>query len=176
MDFTVAAGGITVTQLGAFDSGQNGFSSAISVGIFNFNTQTIVAGLSASLTTNNTVADGQSRFIDNADVFLAAGNYSIVAVGYGPNEQNGNAGLGGTPPTINTGGGLVTFFGAARNLNGTTALVFPTLVDSGPANRYDAGTFKFVAGNTTAAPEPGSLALLLPVMGAVGIVLRRRRK
>ena len=30
--------------------------------------------------------------------------------------------------------------------------------------------------NATAAPEPGSLALLLPVLGGVGMVLRRRRK
>jgi hypothetical protein len=29
---------------------------------------------------------------------------------------------------------------------------------------------------TAIAPEPGSLALLLPIMGTVGMVIRRRRK
>jgi hypothetical protein len=30
--------------------------------------------------------------------------------------------------------------------------------------------------DATAAPEPGSLALLLPVVGAIGMVSRKRRR
>jgi hypothetical protein len=33
-----------------------------------------------------------------------------------------------------------------------------------------------IVGTTSAAPEPGSLALVLPVMGAVGMVIRKRQR
>jgi hypothetical protein len=175
MDFDVLSG-IEITRLGAFDSGQDGFVNNINVGIFDRNTGTLVAGLSAVLNTGNTVAVGQSRFFDLPNVVLAPGNYSIVAQGFGAADLNGNAGLGGPPPTVDTGGGLIAFVGSGR-FTAAPALVYPTVVDTGPANRYDAGTFEFIPATIgTTAPEPGSLALLaltgLPVVGAV---IRRRR-
>lgn len=46
-----------------------------------------------------------------APVTLAPGQYTIVAVGYGATEQNGNQNEGGGYPLVstNTGGGLLTF-------------------------------------------------------------------
>jgi hypothetical protein len=175
MDFDVLSG-IEITRLGAFDSGQDGFVNNINVGIFDRNTGTLVAGAFGILNTGNTVAVGQSRFIDIPNVVLAPGNYSIVAQGFGAADLNGNAGLGGPPPTVDTGGGLIAFVGSGR-FTAAPALVYPTVVDTGPANRYDAGTFEFIPATIgTTAPEPGSLALLaltgLPVVGAV---IRRRR-
>jgi hypothetical protein len=173
MDFNVTSP-ITITRLGAFDSGQNGFSSSINVGIFNRNTQTLVPGLSAVLTTANSVLVGQSRFFDIADIGLPVGNYSIVAQGFSSADPNGNVGAGGGPaPTIN-GGGSLTFVGGGR-FDFAAALVFPTIPDAGPANRYDAGTFEFTQGIAAVAPEPASLAFLgLGSLAFVGGIRRRR--
>ena len=165
MDFDVIEP-IRVTELGAFDSGQNGLSKDIEVGVFDRDTETLVAGLDATITSSNSL-DGQSRYADIADVLLPIGSYAIVAQGYGSSEKNGNAGSGGTGPTIDEGGGRIEFVGQAR-YSRTKSLVYPTTSDGGPANRYDAGTFKYEI------PEPGMLALLgtaFPVL-----CLQRRRR
>jgi hypothetical protein len=187
MDFDVLAP-IYVTRVGAYDGrqevpvvGQLGDgvqpidevapivgdlvdSFLIEVGIFDRNTQTLVAGTFATVTGLDPL-DGKSRFVDIADVFLGAGQYSIVARGYSDANKNGNAGIGGTPPSINDGGGLISFVGGARYGLEGNVFAFPTTLDGGPANRYDAGTFEFVA-----VPVPSSLALL-----GLGLLMIRRR-
>lgn len=170
MDFDVGAAGITVTQLGAFDSSQDGFSGTIMVGIFDRSSAALV-GVSASLTGTAQTLVGNQRFFDIADFNLAAGNYSIVAVGFSNADQNGNNNFGPPTPTINTGG-LLSFVGSARYQNtGSFALVFPTTADAGPANRYDAGTFMF----TSVVPEPSGYALALAAMGVLGGSAMRRK-
>lgn len=172
MDFDVLAA-ITVTQLGAFDSGQNGFAQPVQVGIFDRNSG-LLQGVSAVLSGTSNALVGNQRFADVADFNLGIGNYSIVAVGFGSNEQNGNThGAGSGGPTIDTGGGLISFVGKSRyNAAANTALAFPTIVDGGPANRYDAGTFQF----TAAVPEPGAYGLALAGMGVVAFAMQRRRR
>ena len=76
-------------------------------------------------------------------IYLPAGFHgTIEADGYGPIERNGNMGEGVLPLSTDGGTGAISFvdggrFGAAGS--------FPTSLDSGPANRYAAGTFVYSA-------------------------------
>ncbi len=96
-----------------------------------------------------------------------------VSVGSGSTLllNNTATGTGVTTPVSNafTGGGLINFLGNSRYAGQNASFVFPTILDGGPSNRYDAGTFQFKA-----VPEPASLALLgLGLLGLAG--LRHRR-
>lgn len=169
MDFDVLST-ITITQLGAFDSGLDGFSSGtVQVGIFNRNSGAL-AGTSASFIGNSSVLSGNQRFIDVVDFTLSPGQYSIVAVGFSATNRNGNFQFGGTSPVINTGGGLISFVGASR-YSSSTSLTFPNLIDGGGVTQYDAGTFQF----TSAIPEPGTSLTLLMGVGLGLLVFGRGR-
>jgi hypothetical protein len=166
-DFTVKGTSILVTQLGAYDSGADGFVGSIQVGIFRIDTGALV-GTVETLTTGNTTLVGFDRFFDVADFVLTPGDYSVVAKGFSGSDLNGNTKsdtVGG--PTEN-GSDLITFIGKSRFDYQPTAFGRPTTIDGGPENRYDAGSFQFVA-----VPEPGSVALL--GLGLLGFVASRRK-
>jgi hypothetical protein len=140
MDFNVQQS-VVITELGVFDSGSDGLAVPLTATLYNRDTQTAVASLTFAAGQTGTLIDG-SRFLPLATpVVLAPGFHgTIVAEGYGASEPNGNAGL--QPITwTNDGGGLLQFVGSARF--GFTPGAFPTNSDSGPANRYAAGTFEF---------------------------------
>lgn len=170
MDFDVITP-ITVTQLGAFDSSQDGFGADVAVGIFDRGSGTLV-GVSALLSGVLNPVVGYQRFADIADFNLGIGQYSIVAVGFGVANPNGNTDFGGSGPGIDTAGGLINFVGKARyNNSGNTSLALPSIIDGGPVNRYDAGTFQY----TAVVPEAEGYALALAGIGVVAFAMRRRR-
>ncbi len=141
MDFDVVST-IVVTQLGVFDSNSDGLMSPITAYIYDRDTQTVVTSLLFAAGATGTLVDG-SRFLSLAcPLSLPAGFHGeIVADGYGASEMNGN-GMGSTPSwTTDTGSGSISFSGVGRYA--AAAGVYPTSLDSGPANRYAAGTFQF---------------------------------
>jgi len=141
---------IRVLELGAFDSGSDGLSRAITVKMWSredSGTPEVpaddsgIAVLAEVEFTPNFPGDlrGGYRTISLTDpLVLEPGAYTIVAGGYGPGEPNGN---NGTPGMSTTEDPIITFVGGSRY--GTDPLSYPDTPDGGPANRYAAGTFAF---------------------------------
>ena len=175
LDFTVIAP-ISVTSLGAFNaSGTGTINGTIRVAIFN-SSGTEVAGPAVFHGPSTLV--GFDVFQTITPVILLPGSYEVDAVGFSAADPNGNLNVPvpSTPgPTLNTGGGLLTFTGASYDA--ATILDDPTTCAGcqgapTPQNQqFDAGTFMFNAVN---APEPGTFALFGFGIIALSAVLRRR--
>jgi hypothetical protein len=144
MDFDVV-NTITITELGVFDDNSDGLSAPITVTLFERASQLPVPGGSLTFAAGPTgTLIGGSRFLPIAPLILAGGTiYTIVASGYGATELNGNS-FGGVPVWTTDGSGDLAFVGSARF--DATPNIFPPATDSGPANRYAAGTFIFTSG------------------------------
>ena len=171
MDFQVNSN-ITVSSLGAFDSGQDGFVGPILIQLYDLsNLLTPIASTSTGTGTTGTLIGG-SRFYSIAPIVLIAGfQGSIVASGFSASDMNGNMSFPGfTGATTDSLGGAISFIGSSRYGN-TTA--FPTILDSGPANRYQAGTFVASSGGSTASPEPGTWSFV--ALGGLLVAVSRRK-
>ena len=149
LDFNVVKP-IIVESLGIFDSNAGAKPPTVPSGI-----QVAIFNRVTGLTVGPTVTFSGTGTIINGDAFqaitpfiLPVGQYSVVAVGFGIGNANGNSTL--PPPftasTENTGGGAVTFVGAgtARFDNNATLDFPPTTVFApAPSNVFLAGTFQF---------------------------------
>ena len=167
MDFQVNGPG-TVSVLGAFDDGLDGFNGIpVEVGIFNLSDNSLVA--SAIFSGSSYLYAGSSAIQAIAPVILGVGTYSIVASSYGniagPLERNYSAAYGpsGTPPTFNTAGGYLTRVGHREDIGefGLAVPAGPIFVLTDPA--FAAGTFDF-----TPVPEAETFALV--AVGLLGLV------
>jgi hypothetical protein len=153
MDFIVNQT-VFITQLGAFDSGQDGFNLPITVNVWKrldggtpdipgddsgdqILATTVFSGLEGTLV-------GGNRFKLLPDALeLPPGAYTISGSGYGAGEPNGNVnGPASDAKSVNNGNGLLTFVGSARYGVGD-ATTFPDVPDGGPVNRYSSGTFQY---------------------------------
>ena len=155
MDFNVNTGHtIHITALGAFkDNSATGFSGTITVGIFN---RVSMAQIGSSVTLTGTAgfANNGDRFVTlTTPISLGVGSYSVVAVGYGHGDLNGNItcfgittsqcnGANITEPTENTNSGAITFVDHGR-FDTNTTLDYPgsTLSGTTDSNPFLAGTF-----------------------------------
>jgi hypothetical protein len=164
MDFDVQLD-ILITRIGVFDSGSDGLAVPITARLFD---RDAVAEIAVVEFTPDDPGDlvGGSRF-KALDMDVPAGFHgTIVASGYGALELNGN---GFSDPTIsfsnvNDGGCAILFTGGGRF--GADPAGFPGSPDSGPPNRYGAGTFEFMPLESFPAPT-GGIANNVPA-GTVG--------
>ncbi|NNF01983.1 MAG: HYR domain-containing protein, partial [Bacteroidia bacterium] len=147
-DFDVLSpSGVIITEMGAFDDGQNGISGGISggirVAIYDLNAAAIVAGTDVIIGSSD-VLDGKYRMKEIAPVNLPQGNYTVVAQGYNTAENNGNRNLaGGSFVSLNGGDdlalGLFSRYGADNTATLFTS--FPSTVL--PSGYFHAGTFTY---------------------------------
>ncbi|MCU0322570.1 MAG: hypothetical protein MUE72_09150, partial [Chitinophagaceae bacterium] len=141
MRFTVNSP-IIVSQLGAFDSGQDGFNSTIFVGIVNSAGTVVVPSSGNPLSLVGVIGTyvGPYQMVGGfPPVTLAPGTYTIVTYGYGPSEMNGNSNAGDALSIANAGGGLITHVDSPWDF--TAAMGVPTNTDI--VGRFHAGNFTF---------------------------------
>jgi hypothetical protein len=120
---------------------------------------------------------GDYRYYKVEPAVLKQGDKFTVAVYY-PNGNLDSSGNSGTvlqdlePRPIfddGYGGTVIANIGSGRY--GFTKWNFPGYADTGPSNRYHAGSFDYFPN-----PEPGTLLLVGGALSVVGVVRRRRRK
>ena len=155
------------TGLGAvsFNSGSQSFGAFFRTG----------DGISAALTTGLTSVDSLGFTIPIASNSLNSGASVIFDV-----RLNGTT--VGTASVLQGATGALTFastFSSVNDAGGnyTLAIVETNAVPGGAGSlRLGVPGSVTLSSSSTAAPEPGSLALLLPVFGVAGMVIRKRRK
>jgi hypothetical protein len=181
MDFTVNSA-INVDSMGVYNAAGNGvITGTLQVAIFEQNPDSTWSEVTGTYASFNNASPGSPDLVNDgkydlykaiAPVLLDPGTYSIVAVGFSQQDPDGNTGYTDGVGAAETGGSLLTYTGSARfDAAQTGTLIFPTTVDGGPANRYDAGTFEFSA----ATPEPASFILIGTGLALVAVVRLRRR-
>ncbi len=143
MDFDVQ-GAIVVTRLGVFDDGSDGLNLPISARLYDRDSREVIVALEFTPEDGGELVGG-SRFKSlDAPLELQPGfRGSIVASGYGAQEQNGNQGGVDLGLGLEDGGCLISFVNGGRFGQPGDPAGFPGVADGGPANRYAAGTFEF---------------------------------
>ena len=199
MVFDVGASPISVDQLGAFDSGGDGFGGDLSVAIYSvtLSGNNIIGGTLAvnpvtfSIANPGTLLSGTTtRVLDIPSVQLNSGTYMVVANNYGTGgaEVDYNQGytpLAPNPNSVNTSGGALTFSGNyyvsptvsswMSSLSGTWT--YDVGGDPGPGTtlipRYAAGNFDYAL-----IPEPEVSRLAMTGAGLLGLgcLVRQARR
>jgi hypothetical protein len=154
----------SVQALGFFDSGQNGILESHPIGVFTE---------SGTLLTSTTIPSGtaaplinQFRYANISPVTLIAGQTYLIGALYTTNQElffypDQATGFVANP--------LITYNGA-RYVDGAT-LKAPIGIPSGSGGYFGPNMLL-----GPAAPEPGSLALLIPVLGIASTGLRQYRR
>ncbi|MBK8699749.1 MAG: hypothetical protein IPN29_09430 [Saprospiraceae bacterium] len=141
-EFTVTVP-VTISQLGAFDSNQDGFNLPITVGIIRTDNVPFAGPEVFTGSLDPFGSDGKHRMRNIAPVILPPGVYRIVAAGYGAGEPNGNENSGNAATTTSPIGGL-TYGGSFYSVG---AYGLPLVPDAGTT--YHAGTFGVATPITT---------------------------
>jgi hypothetical protein len=177
---------ITVSQLGIFDSGDNGIAALESAPLSTYlftSGGAAVASATFFDTSPGTDGAGNYRYKAIAPVDLGPGTYVLFSYGwtYDPNapltsDPLFNCNVSGTCGTaegsvFNNGGGLLSYGSSVWGSGGDLPGTLPAL-SSGATNYFAAGNMEYVA----AIPEPEIYAMLAAGLGVMGYFARRRRQ
>ncbi len=143
---------ITVTELGVFDSGQDGIAGTLGVSLWSRTTGELLAG-KTFIGDAGVLEEGTgSRFLPlDEPVFLMPGDYSVVASGFFGNDLYVHSSRpGGAHSDLNDSDGAIVFEGTSRyNIYAPNRFLeephhsLPPMEDIGPVNRWSAGTIKY---------------------------------
>jgi len=180
--------GITITELGVWDdtvvhadgSTEQVMNSGKIITLWKWNDDGTHERINGVVTNPNDPYNqgevrGDYRYYPIAPTALEEGQKFTVSVYYfdGNYDSSGNSGTLAQDleprPNFHDGGGVVANIGSGRY--GFDMWNFPTYSDTGPANRYHAGSFSYFPN-----PEPGTLLLVGGALSVVGVVRRRRKK
>jgi len=153
---------ISISSLGAYDDDQDGLNLPITVGIVrNSDGATVVGPI--VLSGFGSPLNGMYRINSITPVILPSDEYTIVAVGYGVGERNGNSNLGGHPTVNTNGGGIVSFNNASF---GGVGFGLPTTFFATPG-AFHAGTFEFEAVPPSNAFRPAGTNVTTPFVATI---------
>ena len=163
-EFAVTGSGITILELGVFDYGGNGLINSHLISIFKINSGAGGANANVSLLPGGTVTvlGGMNgplidsfRFASLATViYLAPGNYSIIAYGLNSNGGDPYGDHGGLP----SGGNVTNIPFDPFQFTSATSPAYPI---GGDSNNHTSVSFLYNLGNTisTSVPEPETFVL-----------------
>ena len=158
---------VTVTGLGLFDLGGNGFASSHDVGIFRSGDQSAVVTTSLAQGLSGTYVAGTvdgSRFNTVNATLLSGVEYYILGNNFSVDNYVFGSGAVSFASTVNWIGftdGTTNSITSAPKFNGGVP------GDLGP---------NFIFTTATVTPEPASFALIAAGLMIVGVAARRRRK
>jgi|GEM_PF-3766628 len=174
--FSVTGTGITVRDVGVWDNNDDGLANSHTVTLFS-----IIAGAGTGTATvtpitggSATVSSGTAATLDTGmrftslatPLFLAAGNYSVIA--YGTNASGGDPyGDGGAFPS---GANVSDIRFDPFEFTPATSPTYPNGGDSG---NHSSASFRYDIGNTV--PEPASIVLFGLGAGSLFLATRRRK-
>ena len=173
---------IKITALGAFFAADlnnltfyNG--NGVTVGIFDRATGLLVGSSVTINPTNYTSIVNSDAFIHLSSAIVLPSGFQGVVVAVDDRDYNQGYidNVFNPTSTMNSGGGKIPSSAAVASATGSAlaraVLCIRPTIDSGPENRYDAGTFEFAA----VPLPPAAYAGLVTLAGIAGFGLVRRR-
>jgi hypothetical protein len=167
---------ITVSELGIYDSGQDGIAAStapLSAYLFT-GTGTVLASSTFFNSDPGTLdpASGGYRFKSISSLILTPGLYVLAGYGWTSSDPEHNSNVGGTPDTFNTAGTALTYIGSPFGGGSDPAGTFPTNTCCGNVDFFSAANIEFTVGTV---PEPATWAMLVLGFAGVGFMAYRRK-